>query len=190
MSNLKYLLTLCLLFTGCSSQQKTLNTDNKYATIIKNGKTYRLIPAEDYLMQKIVPVPPAPNSDQVSIRVSISDQRAWLYQYGQLSYTSAICAGKAGKETPTGKFRVISKHRDWTSTIYHVPMPFLLRLNAMNGQIGIHQGQIALEAASHGCIRLPQNMASKFFEITPVGSKVFISNYPTNNSFEPIAQPR
>jgi len=188
----KYIIGLvCVTLIGCATQNPSKvveQGDSKYPIIKKNGKKYRLIPAEDYLMRKTVPVPPAPNNEAVSIQVSLSDQRVWLYQYGLLTYTSPTCPGKVGHETPTGEFHVISKHKDWISTLYHVPMPFLLRLNAMNGEIGIHQGPIALEAASHGCIRLPKDMASKFFEVTPVGAKVYITNLPTE-VFEPIAQP-
>jgi lipoprotein-anchoring transpeptidase ErfK/SrfK len=53
-------------------------------------------------------------------------------------------------------------------------MPYLLRLNASNGEIGIHQGFIASRPSSHGCIRLPRDKAPVFFEATPIDSLVLI----------------
>jgi lipoprotein-anchoring transpeptidase ErfK/SrfK len=87
---------------------------------------------------------------------------------------TSICSGKPGYETPKGSFYVINKHRDWVSTIYHVPMPYFLRLNP--GIFGLHAGQIALRPASHGCVRLPREKAAQFFEATPVGARVVIED--------------
>lgn len=165
----------CLLLAACGTTETQKDKpEPDYPTITKDGKRYKIIPAADWLMRTEVPVPVAPNTNRVSIRVSPQYQRAWLYRYGMLDLTAPICAGKPGHETPTGTFRVIAKHRDWISTIYHVEMPFFLRLNASQGKVGLHAGAIALQGASHGCIRLPKPMAEAFFNATPIGTIVVV----------------
>lgn len=152
-------LALTALLAGCTTPQ------------VK----YKRIPAEEYLMREEVPVPPAPRESGPAIRVSLEKQRVWLYLDGVAVLTSVTCTGRPGFESPTGTFRVISKHRDWISTIYKVPMPYFLRLDAMRGRIGLHQGIIALTPASHGCIRVPKSKAEKLFDWTPIGTPVVIT---------------
>lgn len=167
----------CLGPVSCSSPDKGGSDEaflRNYPTVRKNGKAYKVVPNEDILMRENIVAAGAPNGDPVSIRINISKRRAWLYKNGQLAHTAVICPGKPGFETPTGNFQVVSKHRDWVSTLYHVPMPFFLRLNADGGRVGLHAGAIALDPASHGCIRLPAKMAEVFFSETPVGTKVLV----------------
>ncbi len=160
--------------TGVQSSGADKEFLERYPTIRENGKAYKVIPHEDILMRREVPAPPAPYSSGTSLCIDLSNRRAWLYEEGQLSLTSPICAGRAGYETPEGEFRVISKHRDWVSTIYKVPMPFFIRLNADDGKVGLHAGEIGLQHLSHGCIRLPKKMAEAFFGRVPVGAKVVV----------------
>jgi hypothetical protein len=169
------------MLCACSSPSNSAGTRDKafldnYPTVRKGGKAYKVIPNEDILMREFVPAPVPPSSQGVSIRVDTGKKRAWLYSDGELALTSAICSGKAGHETPTGSFRVVSKHRDWVSTIYHVPMPYFIRLNADGGRVGLHSGAIALEPASRGCIRLPRKMAEAFFARAPVGARVVVTD--------------
>jgi lipoprotein-anchoring transpeptidase ErfK/SrfK len=144
----------------------------KYKTTKVNGKKIKNIPPEDILMQKVVETPPAPKNEGRSIRISLSNQRAWLYEDGKPVLVSAITPGKKSSPTPKGKFHIINKHRHWTSTIYNVPMPYFLRLNP--GYFGLHQGQMRVTPASHGCIRLPEKDASEFFALARVGDPVWI----------------
>lgn len=144
----------------------------KYKTIKVNGKKVKHIPPEDVLMRKVVETPPAPSSEGTSIRISLANQRAWLYEEGKPVLVSSITPGKKSSPTPKGKFHIINKHRHWTSTIYHVPMPYFLRLNP--GYFGLHQGHMKLSPASHGCIRLPEKDASEFFTLAKIGDSVWI----------------
>lgn len=179
--------TVTLLALGLSSCQTVKKTPEEAATEaryqakidaypiqLKRGKKVRIIPAADYLLFKELPTPMAPTDTGTSIIVDTENQRTWLFKDGINVLTSSICPGKDGKETPKGSFQVISKHKEWVSTIYHVSMPFLLRLNADNGAIGLHAGAIALNPASHGCIRLPVEYAIAFFENTPIGTPVIV----------------
>jgi hypothetical protein len=184
------LVSACAVVCGCTSVEKTSLSDEqflkKYPTVRKDGKAYRVIPHEDIIMREQIPPPPAPTQAGSSSLVDIAARRAWLYRDGQVVRASAVCTGKPGFETPTGEFKVISRHRDWVSTIYKVPMPYFVRLNADSGKVGLHAGAIALQPSSHGCIRLPKKDAEVFFRELPVGSKVVVVNSsPTNPQPEP-----
>lgn len=176
-------LGLALALAGCQTAEKPPRYGpkfqaGKYPTSVINGKRVQLVPASDILMQEEIPAPPAPSPSGTSIIVNTRHQRAWLYQDGAMVDVAATCTGRPGYETPPGTYRVISRHRDWVSTIYKVPMPFFLRLNCMGGMAGLHQGPVALTPSSHGCIRLPSGKAQTFFESTPVGSTVVIEDFP------------
>jgi lipoprotein-anchoring transpeptidase ErfK/SrfK len=56
------------------------------------------------------------------------------------------------------------------------PMPFWMRLTHYG--IGMHAGVIPKpgEAASHGCIRLPKELAPVLFDAVEVGTTVKISH--------------
>ena len=63
------------------------------------------------------------------------------------------------------------------------PMPYWMRLTSYG--IGMHAGPIPRPGlpASHGCIRLPEAMAAKLFEIVQVGTPVtIIGHAPTPHS--------
>ena len=51
-------------------------------------------------------------------------------------------------------------------------MPFAM---FFRGGYAMHQGYVPPYAASHGCIRLPGQMAVRFFENAPVGTAVTVT---------------
>jgi lipoprotein-anchoring transpeptidase ErfK/SrfK len=114
--------------------------------------------------------PDDPDAQEVVIR--LSSQRATLFRGRETLLSSQVSTGRKGFATPTGEFLITSKHRQWTSTIYKVPMPYLLRLNG--SPIGLHQGAVPGYPASHGCIRLPSGKAAEFFKNTRIGDRVLI----------------
>lgn len=181
-SNFRGMLLAVMLIPICSCATKIPKSSDysddflkNYPVVKRDGKVYRIIPNEDILMREAVAPPVAPEDVGSSIYVNLAEKRAWLFHDGLLAEVAPICSGKVGKETPVGRFRVISKHREWISTLYNVPMPYFLRLNADDGKVGLHAGAIALEPASRGCIRLPAKMAEVFFNETRVGSTVVVA---------------
>jgi hypothetical protein len=106
------------------------------------------------------------------ITVDLSQQRAWISRQGKIIESTSISTGRAGYETPAGRYVITDKHRRWVSTIYKVPMPWFMRLNC--GAIGLHSGYVTGRPASHGCIRLPESKARRFFELAKVGDEVQI----------------
>ena len=109
---------------------------------------------------------------EILVTIDLSKQRAWLMQEGKIVDSCSISTGRAGYATPAGRYVITDKHRSWVSTLYHVSMPFFMRLNC--GAIGLHSGYVTGRPASHGCIRLPYEKAKKFFSICRVGDEVQI----------------
>ena len=121
--------------------------------------------------------------------INLSEQRAYLIEGGKVSLISPIASGKPGWSTPTGHFSVISKDIDHHSQNFgevidgsgrmansnatpgtHVPpgshyqpapMPFYMEFSQA---IGMHAGYLPGYPASHGCVRMPRDLAERFFE--------------------------
>ncbi len=109
---------------------------------------------------------------QVLVTIDLSKQRAWVTKEGQVIDSCSVSTGREGYSTPAGRYVITDKHRSWTSTLYHVAMPFFMRLNC--SAIGLHSGYVTGRPASHGCIRLPYEKAKKFFGLVGVGDEVEI----------------
>ena len=138
------------------------------------------------------------------IRIDLSEQKARFFRGGQEVGWSYVATGKEGHGTKPGTYSIVEKVVDKESTLYgiiedaegnvvdndarvgrekvppggrfvHAPMPYWMRLTWYG--IGMHAGYIPQpgEPASHGCIRLPKEMAVIFFENAPLGTKVTIT---------------
>jgi lipoprotein-anchoring transpeptidase ErfK/SrfK len=135
-----------------------------------------------------------------SIKIVISEQRAYFYKGGKLIGESIISSGKKGFETPPGNYKVIQKDKDHASNLYGdyvdddgnivqknvdvtkdplpdgatfqgAKMPFFLRFTS---GYGMHAGYLPGYAASHGCVRMPLTMAQHFFEAADEGTPVTV----------------
>jgi len=109
---------------------------------------------------------------EILVTVNLTQQRAWVMKEGEIIDTCPVSTGREGYDTPAGRYVITDKHRAWTSTLYHVSMPFFMRLNC--SAIGLHSGYVTGRPASHGCIRLPYEKAKKFFGLVGVGDEVQI----------------
>ncbi|MGI8604065.1 MAG: L,D-transpeptidase family protein [Verrucomicrobiales bacterium] len=125
------------------------------------------------ITQLILGRDPDVNPDKLKIVISLSSQRIKLYKDDQLVMSCRCSTGRKGFDTPTGTFVVTSKHATWESNLYHVPMPYFLRLNG--SAIGLHQGVVPGYPASHGCIRVPSRSAPVIYRQIQVGDPVHIS---------------
>ncbi len=136
---------------------------------------------------------------KVAILIDLPDQHAYLSKGGQVLLTAPVSTGREGYDTPAGNYRVIEKDIDHRSSIYGAyvrdgmivrenvdarkdprpadstfvgaPMPYFLRII---GGIGLHAGYLPGYPASHGCIRMPESKAKRFFEAAKVGTPVTI----------------
>ncbi|MEO8206118.1 MAG: L,D-transpeptidase family protein [Chthoniobacterales bacterium] len=124
------------------------------------------------LMKRLMGITPDSEAGKSWIRVDLNNQTASLWKDKKLILVSKISSGQSGRTTPLGEYVVTDKERTWKSTIFKVPMPYYLRLSCAD--FGLHQGYVPDHPASHGCIRLPEEDARKFFQQTPVGTAVSI----------------
>ena len=134
-----------------------------------------------------------------SVEIDLGDQRAYLLRGGEVVHESPISSGKPGYATPTGTFRVLDKDIDYRSSQYgkivnaqgrtvvadadssmpvpaggrfiNAPMPYFMRFN---GGIGMHAGYLPGYAASHGCVRMPEESARLFFFAVEPGTPVSV----------------
>ena len=126
------------------------------------------------------------STQPLSIMVSLSKQRAYLLVGGKVAVDSPISSGRRNGWTPKGNFSVLEKDPNHHSSLYGnfldssgrvirsgvssrmdaapsgthfsgAPMRFFLRLTPQG--VGMHVGILPGYPASHGCIRLPQEMA-------------------------------
>ena len=145
------------------------------------------------------------NDDSASgkprIVVHIGEQQAYFYKGKQLVGQTTVSTGKPGFGTPPGSYTVLSKSADHVSSLFGdyvdgygnvvrsnidsrkdrqpkgthfdgARMPYAM---FFRGGYAMHQGYVPPFAASHGCIRLPRGMASRFFENAPVGTSVTVT---------------
>lgn len=109
----------------------------------------------------------------VSIVISIPQQRAFVYQDGQLIAVSTVSTGSPGRDTPTGEFTILQKKTFHRSNLYsNAPMPYMQRLTWSG--IAMHAGHLPGYPASHGCIRFPKEFARQLYDITAMGGQVSI----------------
>lgn len=134
-----------------------------------------------------------------AIVIDLSEQRAYLFQDGHQVASSRISSGRPGFATPTGRFRVLEKDPDHTSSEYGkivdshgrvlvadadsgtpvpkgarfvpAPMHYFLRFK---GPYGMHAGRVPNRPVSHGCVRLPRENARLFYESVELGSPVIV----------------
>lgn len=141
----------------------------------------------------------AQRTDGVRIEIDLQDQMAYLIEDSAVMLAAPISSGRAGHLTETGVFKIIEKERNHYSNLYGkivdargkvtvadadadmkvprggrfipAPMRYFMRFS---GAAGMHAGYLPGYAASHGCIRLPENAAITLFNTIEVGTPVTI----------------
>lgn len=116
----------------------------------------------------------APPTDPLEIIVSIADQRVSLYENGVLVARSSVSTGTKRHPTPVGIFTVLEKQRWHRSNIYSgAPMPYMQRITWSG--IALHAGVVPGHPASHGCIRLTSDFATRLWPLTKRDTRVIIA---------------
>jgi len=105
-------------------------------------------------------------SDQIVIRVDISDQEMTVMQGARRLYSWPVSTAKRGKITPTGTYQPQWFSRNHRSSIYNnAPMPFSI---FYDGNYAIHgttsTGRLG-RPASNGCVRLHPENARTLYEM-------------------------
>jgi hypothetical protein len=132
------------------------------------------------------------------ILINLTAQQAFFFRGDKLVGRTNISSGRREFATPPGKYRVIQKDADHISRQYGAcvsrsgrivrrdvdvkrnrcppgahfvgaAMPYFLRFT---GGYGMHAGFVPPYRASHGCVRMPPEMAQHFFEAAENGTPV------------------
>jgi hypothetical protein len=116
-------------------------------------------------------------SARKSIVIDLTKQEVYAYENGRLVMSGWVSTGKYGHRTPRGRFRILEKDLKHVSSKYPKPyggarMDYMMRLTGSG--IAMHLGFVPNYPASHGCIRLPNGVAQKFYSWAPVGTPVLI----------------
>jgi hypothetical protein len=106
--------------------------------------------------------------------VSLKSQQVTFYDADGWILRAPVSTGTTGRETPAGVFAVLEKDKDHHSTMYDDAwMPNMQRIT-WNG-LALHGGPLPGYAASHGCVRMPYDVAEDLFDKTRIGMRVIIS---------------
>lgn len=139
-------------------------------------KTYALWLAGKYrqieIMRCLMGISDVHPARRYRITVNTELQEAILWHDDVAEMVLPISSGRESHRTPTGRFLITDKHRDWRSTLYDAKMPYFLRLSC--GDFGLHAGSLPGYPASHGCVRLSLDQAKVLFAKVPVGTLVEI----------------
>src|SRR5277367_3269998 len=147
------------------------------------------------------------NAQQTGVIINLTEQAAYLVEDGRTVLISPIASGKEGRGTPTGTFRIISKDVNHQSGSFglvldaygrivdanatpasHIPpgcyyqpapMPYFMEFSKY---VGMHAGYLPGYPASHGCVRMPKDLAAEFFARVQVGTPVRVTGSARNVS--------
>lgn len=132
------------------------------------------------------------------VLVSLSKQRAYLLSGNEIAIDTPISSGKAAGMTPSGSFHVQEKDPDHRSSIYgdfvdgqgrvvragvssridsapsgtHFQGSSMCYFMRISEGVGLHAGYLPGYPASHGCIRMPNDIAPMFYQRVKVGTPV------------------
>lgn len=136
-------------------------------------------------------------ASQSRIEIDLGQQMAYLIRGRQVVVESPISSGRYGHLTETGSFKIIEKERNHFSSLYGkivdaqgntivadadadmrvprggkfvaAPMHYFMRFH---GATGMHAGYLPGYPASHGCVRMPEQLAIAFFSRVEIGTPV------------------
>jgi lipoprotein-anchoring transpeptidase ErfK/SrfK len=148
------------------------------------------------------------------VEIDLGRQTAYLIRGRRVVMQSPISSGRYGHLTEAGSYKVIEKERSHHSSIYGkivdtygrtvvadadvdmrvprgckfvpAPMPYFMRFH---GSDGMHAGYLPGYPASHGCVRMPDEMAIAFYNAVDVGTPVTVfGRTPRTNQYFPFGQ--
>ncbi len=109
----------------------------------------------------------------LQVRVDLDRQLVSAFRGGHEIGTAVILYGAEGNDTPTGRFPIQRKIKDYYSRTYNnAPMPFTLWLT--DDGVALHGSKVAWGAATHGCVGVPLGFAKLLFEVAETGNVIEI----------------
>jgi lipoprotein-anchoring transpeptidase ErfK/SrfK len=143
------------------------------------------------------------NPNNTRIYVSLSKQRAYLLVGDEVAIDSPISSGKRAGMTPKGSYTILEKDADHRSSVYGAfvnrngqivragvstridsapsgtryvgaPMKWFMRLTWEG--VGMHVGILPGYPASHGCVRMPDDIAKIFYDHVKIGTPAVVGD--------------
>lgn len=133
------------------------------------------------------------------VEIDLQDQVALLLRGRGVVLESPISSGRYGHLTQTGSFKVLEKEINHHSSIYGkivdangrtivadadidmkvprggkfvpAPMRYFMRFHEADG---MHAGYLPGYPASHGCVRMPEQLAIAFYRAVDVGTPITV----------------
>lgn len=112
----------------------------------------------------------APDKGPLTIHIDLRRQLVSVFRKGHEIGTAVIVYGAPDMDTPEGRFKVISRHRDYVSRKYDAPMPYSLFFT--NDGVALHASKMTERHATHGCVGLPEDFARHLFDASSKGDVV------------------
>jgi L,D-transpeptidase catalytic domain len=145
----------------------------------------------------VIGAAPEVRAQHTSVIINLTEQTAYLLENGRVALVSPIASGKEGWGTPAGRFHIIKKDLNHVSGDFGLvvdsygrivnpdatpgsrvppgchympaPMPDYMQFGPF---LGMHGGFLPGYPASHGCVRMPHDLAAEFFARVEVGTPV------------------
>ncbi|MFT3990778.1 MAG: L,D-transpeptidase [Luteolibacter sp.] len=136
------------------------------------------------------------NPSKVRVKVSLSKQRVYVMEGSDALLVMPVSVGAPGTPTPSGNFTIYNKVEKKRANTHGyaysgnqvqktmlakkpagwsfagTPMPYWCEFKA---NYGFHTGWLKHHPCTHGCIRMHENLAPKFYRLVKVGTPVNIS---------------
>ncbi len=136
------------------------------------------------------------NPNNVRVKVSLSKQRTYVMEGSEVLLSMPVSVGTSAKPTPAGNFRVFNKVAKKRANSHGyaysgdnvkqtllskkpagwsfkgTPMPYWVEFKQ---HYGFHTGWVKHHPCTHGCIRMHENVAPKFFNLVKVGTPISIA---------------
>lgn len=136
------------------------------------------------------------NPSNVKVKVSLSKQRTYVMEGNEVLLAMPVSVGTPSSPTPSGSFRIFNKvakkranthgyayngsqvkqtylaKRPAGWSFKGTPMPYWCEFKP---NYGFHTGWIKHHPCTHGCIRMHENLAPKFFRLVSNGTPVSIA---------------
>lgn len=157
-----------------------------------------------------VPTKLPSNPRNVRVKVSLSKQRVYVMEGSTMLMAMPVSVGAPGSSTPAGNFTIFNKeHKHRANTHGYAysgdsimqtflakkrpgwifkgtPMPYWCEFKP---NYGFHTGWVKHQPCTHGCIRMHENLAPKFFRLVSVGTPVNIASSQPEDATVSVPMP-
>lgn len=144
------------------------------------------------------------NPKNVAVKVSLHNRMVYVMEGSRPLLVTPTCIGKPGSATPTGHFKAFNKiakkrsgtygyhvaggsirpgtSRNKPSSARYVGYPMAWWVEFASGGYGFHSGCVWPMPRTHGCLRLHENVAPKFYALVPEGTPIHIAQTQPEDS--------